>query len=252
MSKESDTNKFNLKLEKTYDYCALEKAQMSVIFLHGIAADSSTFSDTLSFLEGVDAFKPVRFITFDLLGSGKSRKSDELNYDYTEQLSALHSSIQSLNIDTPLIMVGHSMGSLILARYLKEYSPKLRHLILVSTPVYTKKDLKNPAFKAAIEVFRDALAVKMRNILKEKSFNNSIANIVTNPDNYEALTSINVPTTLIYGELDQFIAQFNYPKLLKANSNLCKIKTPKRHGMSRDKYEKIGEILKSELKSLKN
>ena len=118
-----------LELFKAHDFCKSNKPKLTVVMIHGIASDSSTYTDTLKYLESKDELKDVRFITFDLLGVGNSFASDELNYDYNEQLSALDNSIKKLNIDTPLVMVGHSMGTMILARYLKEYQRSIKKLV---------------------------------------------------------------------------------------------------------------------------
>ena len=48
--------------------------------------------------------------------------------------------------------------------------------------------------------------------------------------------------------MDQFIAAFNHPKLLKDNKDhLIAIKTEGRHGVSRDKYTKMVGILEEML-----
>lgn len=238
-----------LTLKKTHDFSAVKKPRMVVVFIHGIASDSSTFGATLKYLEGTQSLKEARFVAFDLLGAGKSQKSDKLNYTYGEQLEALHNSIEKLRIgDTPLVLVGHSMGTLIVTRYADTYKKSVRRLILVSPPVYTEKDLTNPAFAAGIKVFKDAVAIKNRRILEEKAFNNSMEKIVLNRRNYAVLAGLKTRAVLIYGKLDQFIAPYNIPGLLKENPKyLTAIKTEGRHGVSRDKYVKMVGVLEEVL-----
>ena len=233
-----------LTLKKTYDFSAVKKPKLAVIFIHGIASDSSTFTNAIKYLEGTRSLREVRFIAFDLLGSGKSSHSDKLEYNYKEQLSALNRSINKLKLKVPIVLVGHSMGTLIVTRYANSYKKTIAELILVSPPVYTEKDLDNPAFKAGMKLFTDAVSIKSRKILEEKSFKNSIEKIVMNRKNYHNLVELKVPTVLIYGGLDQFIAAYNIPKLLKENPKYLKvIKTEGRHGVSRDKYTKMVGIL---------
>ena len=237
-----------LILKKTYDFSAVKKPNLTVVFLHGIASDSSTFSNTIKYLEGTRSLKNIRFVTFDLLGSGKSKKNDKLNYDYKEQLTALHNSIEKLKLSTPLILVGHSMGTFIAARYADTYKKSVKQLILISPPIYTEEDLKNPAFETAIKLFRDAVSLKNRKILEEKSFNESINNIVLDNKNYKTLANIKIKTTLIYGDMDRFIAVYNIPKILKDNPKyITAIKTIGRHGVSREKYQKMVGILEEAL-----
>lgn len=237
---------FNRKLilKKTHDHVAAKQPKLTVIFIHGVAADSSSFSNAIKYLEGTTSLRDIRFVAFDLLGSGKSRSDDKLNYDYKDQLTALHNSIEKLKINTPIVLVGHSMGTFIVTRYADSYKKSIKHLILVSPPVYTIADLENPAFTAAIKVFKDAVSVKNHKILEEKSFNNSMEKIVLDKKNYKTLANLKTPATLIYGELDQFIASYNIPNIVKENPKyLRSIKTIGRHGVSRDKYTKMVGVL---------
>ena len=238
-----------LELHLAHDYCASKNPRLTVIFIHGIASSSLAFEKTLLHLENTEALKDVRFITFDLLGSGKSLKDDALNYDYDEQLRALHRSISKLKINTPLIMVGHSMGTLISARYVSTYPHSVSQLVLVSPPVYTIEDLKSPAYRAGMKLFRDAVSVKNRKVLEEKAFNNSMSRIVSDKDNYKTLESIKMPTVLIYGKKDQLIGAHNIPKLLKTNSSfISAIQTEGGHGMTSDKFGILAKILEEKLK----
>ena len=240
-------SKNELFLKKTHDFCKSKTPRLAVVFIHGIASDSSTFNHALEYLEGVNSLSDVRFITFDLLGSGKSLKSDDLNYDYKEQLTALRNSIEKLELDIPLILVGHSLGTFIVTRYVDTYKDSAKKLVLISPPVYTEKDLDNPAFKAGMKVFRDAVSLKDKKVLEEKAFNNSMRNIVLDRKNYKVLSELKIPAVLIYGIKDQFIGVYNIPRLLKANPNLRAIKTDGHHGVSREKYHKLVKVFEEDL-----
>ena len=115
-----------LKLAKAHDFCPSGDPKLTVVFVHGIATDSSSFKSAIDYLEGTTSLKDVRFVAFDLLGSGKSLKSDKLNYDFKEQLEALNNAIDDLKLDTPMILVGHSMGCLISARYTDSHKRKVK------------------------------------------------------------------------------------------------------------------------------
>ncbi|MBR0430931.1 alpha/beta fold hydrolase [Candidatus Saccharibacteria bacterium] len=237
-----------LTLKKTHDFASAKEPELAVVLIHGIASDSTTFTNALKYLEGLKSLQKVRFITFDLLGAGKSLKDDRLNYDYKDQLRALHQAIQKLRLDIPLVLVGHSLGTFIVTKYADVYKKSVKKLVLVSPPIYTEKDLDNPAFEAGIKVFKDAVSLKNRKILAEKAFNNSMEKIVLNRKNYQVLAELKTPTVLIYGNMDQFIASYNIPKILKANPEyLTAIKTEGRHGVSRDKYTKLVNILEEVL-----
>ena len=238
-----DLLKKPLELYKSHDFCADKNPELTVIFIHGIAADWTSFKNAIDYLEGTRSLQKVRFIAFDLLGAGNSYSSDKLNYDFNDQLSALDNSIKKLNLTTPVVLIGHSMGTLIATRYAENHKRLVKKLILVSPPVYREEDLKNPAFKAAMEAFREVMSRKNRKILETKAFNNEIELIVSNPKNYEKLVQLTTPAVLIYGELDQIIAPFNIPGLLKKNPNITAVRTPGKHSVSHDKYVKILGVL---------
>ncbi len=236
-----------LTFEKTGDYIVGKKAKLAVIFLHGIASSSSTYDKAIKYLRDEKKINGLRLITFDLLGSGKSLSSDELNYDYKDQLEALENSISDLSLDIPIILVGHSMGTFIATRYTSEHSDQIKKLILISPPVYTLEDLEHPAMKIAIDAFSDALSKKNPGIEKSKAFKNEMDLIVLDKKNYDYLKRIKIPTILIYGELDKIIASHNIPDLIKGNPMFSVIKTPGTHGILHDKYVKIAEVLEEAL-----
>ena len=121
-----------LTLAKTFDFSESENPKLTIFFIHGIATDSSSFKHTLSFLTKQKSLKNLRFIAFDLLGTGKSLKSDGLEYNFDEQISAFKNSIEKLNLKTPLLLVGHSMGTLLITRFANLYPKNIKELIILS------------------------------------------------------------------------------------------------------------------------
>ena len=75
--------KKTLTLAKTHDFCASKTPRLTVVCIHGIAADSSSYTAALQYLEGTASLKDVRFITYDLLGSGKSYTSEYRELSFT-------------------------------------------------------------------------------------------------------------------------------------------------------------------------
>lgn len=233
-----------LILTNTYDVCRSDKPKLCVVMIHGIAADSTSYNAAHEYFESEEQLRDIRFVKMDLLCSGLSPKDDSLNYDYNEQITALHNAIIELKNEAPLILIGHSLGTFIVTRYASVYPDEIARLILISPPIYTKKDYDNPLFKVGMEAFKKSIALRNANALKDKAFNNSMKNIVMDRSNYEVLAKIKIPTVILYGKEDQLIASHNIPELLKKNSLITAIKTNGKHGVSRDKFTKIPKLLK--------
>ena len=233
-----------LVLKKTRDFCPSKKPKLTVVFVHGIASTSAAFKNTIDYLSGTNSLRDIRFVTFDLLGVGKSYSSDKLEYTLGEQLEALHNSIAKLKLTTPLILVGHSMGSLISLNYADKHKKAVKKLVLASPPLYTKKDLEHPMFKEQAKIFEKVVGAKDKSAADKKQFKNSMTNIVLTSKNIDVLSKITTKTIILYGDMDQFIASYNIKPLLKENPKyLSAIKTVGNHPMSRDKYHKLVPIL---------
>lgn len=232
-----------LKLTKTHDICPSKQPKLTVVFVHGIAGDWTSFKNAAEYLEGTTSMRDIRFVAFDLLGSGKSLKSDKLNYGYKDQLTALENSLADLKLDTPLVLVGHSMGCLIVSRFADSHKRMVKELILISPPIYRPSDFENPAFLAGQEGFKKIIIQKDPHYKNDKAFNNELQKIVFDKKNYDFYLRLTKPTTIIYGLADQIIASFNIPGLLRANKKIVAIETPGAHGVSRDKYTKLIPIL---------
>lgn len=233
----------SLKLAKTHDKCISGEPLLTVVFIHGIADDSSRFKKPLEYLEGTTSLKNIRFVSFDLLGSGKSTCSDKLNYDFKEQLEALKNSIEALKLKTPMVLVGHSMGCLISSRFADSHRRMVKELVLISPPVYRPEEFDSPKFIAGKEGFRQLMILKDSKYRKDKAFNNELEKIVFNKHNYDVYKRLSQPTTIIYGAADQIIAGHNIPGLAKINPKITAIKTPGTHGIGHDKYPKMVPIL---------
>lgn len=236
-----------LILAKTNDYSKTDTPQQTVVMIHGIAATSASYDSALKYFKNAEGLEKFRFVTFDLLGAGKSLTDDSLKYNYEEQLEALHTAISELEPKTPIVLIGHSLGTFIVTRYAKFHPESVKQLILVSPPIYSEKDLDNPAFRMGMRMFNKAVDAIQPGASKQKSFVNSMKNIVLARDNYQTLAETEVPTVLIYGTEDQIIASYNIPGILKKNQNIKAVSTTGQHGVTEDKFTQIAAILKESI-----
>ncbi|MFB9749358.1 alpha/beta hydrolase [Leifsonia shinshuensis] len=102
-----------------------------VVLVHGIASSSVTFQNLVPLLE-----PRHRAISIDILGFGRSPAPEDAQYTIEEHVAALDRTLRSLKLREPFVLVGHSLGSLIVARYAAERPGALSRLVLVGPPVY--------------------------------------------------------------------------------------------------------------------
>lgn len=237
-----------LELKKTRDFCPSKSPRLTVVMLHGIASSSDAFKNTIKYLSGTPSMRDIRFVTFDLLGAGKSYASDKLEYSLKEQLEALNNSITKLCLKTPLVIVGHSMGSLIALNFANTFKKSVKKLVLASPPFYTEADLNHPAFKEGVKLFEKVVGARHKGSTDGKQFKKSMEKVVLTDKNYKVAEKITTDTCILYGDQDQFVSAHNILAIAKSNAkHITAIKTIGAHQMSRDKYHKLVPILEEVL-----
>lgn len=257
-----------LRMQAVFDRRVVQP-RLTVIFLHGISATSTTWSTTLrQFAKNTD-LTHVRLIALDLLGFGKSLHSDWLDYDYREYHTALENTCRKLHITGPVILVGHSMGALIAANYAVQPHRALdiMQLVLVSPPVLMAAEVaKLPdriytkSYGALNQLAKDQPAVDViahfiqrfssfrKQYLKTAAFGKSMENIILNPQNYRDFTQLRLPTLIIHGRFDPLVLTTNLKKAAKQNSKYLQlVEVMGQHDISAQKRAKILKIIKENL-----
>lgn len=263
------TFKKPIRLAVYYDN-KLKNPRLTVVFLHGISANSSTWISTIQQLRKDRELSEVRFVALDLLGFGKSLRADWLDYDYLEYDQALDRALVALKIEGPVVLIGHSMGALIAADYATNFSPSvdLRRLILVSPPVLMAAELArlpdraytrsySSLHKFATEVpAADVLAHIIQRFshfrssyLKTAAFAKSMEQIILNRKNYQTFTKIPIPTLIIHGHFDPLVIGANLRRAAKQNPRHITYQSViGQHDLSAGKRAKIATELKEILK----
>ena len=99
-----------------------------VILVHGIAASLHDWSDLASGLRDAD----METILLDLPGHGDSCKPEGVDpYHLENVFDTLAGWIRGLDLDRPVILIGHSMGGYLILEYALRYPDQTLGLILI-------------------------------------------------------------------------------------------------------------------------
>jgi pimeloyl-ACP methyl ester carboxylesterase len=202
-----------------------------VILVHGIASSSVTFQELVPLLS-----PRHRVIAVDILGFGESPAPDGCEYRLEDHVEALAATIRSLRLREPFVLVGHSLGSLIVARLAAlpgtrmSRRTQISRVVLVGPPVYlSPAEIGDRWVRARVSVY-----LRAYNFLREnKDFTLGNAAIISRllpPGVFEItegtwtpfvkslehciesqtlvsdVANLRMPVDVVYGSLDAFIA----------------------------------------------
>ena len=243
--------------------------QLTIVLLHGIAATSDTWKKLYSDAKYDIGLKDVRFIALYLLGFGKSPRADWLDYDYDDYSRALDESLKRLNVQTPVILMGHSMGGLIAANYIvSQHTNNLVHsAILVSPPLLMASEMARLPDKVYMNTYsslhhlaKDVPAVDViarlierfsnfrNHYLKTQAFAKSMENIILNRNNYQTFCKIKTPTLILHGHFDPLVVGANLRRAAGVNKNLTYQSVIADHDITATKRVRIIRQIKKVLK----
>ena len=196
-----------------------------VVLVHGIASSSVTFEKLVPLLA-----PNHRVVAIDLLGFGGSPAPATARYTIEEHVAALHRTIARRRVRHPFTLVGHSLGSLISARYAAIHRQELDHLVLVSPPIYlSPRELGDPRNRAAmglylraLEYLRNNKSFTVRNAARlarispikglldvsETNWNAfvlSLENSIESQTSISDIASVRVPIDVVYGTIDPLL-----------------------------------------------
>lgn len=196
-----------------------------IIMLHGFLSSSSYFRRFRKRFE-----KEYTVITIDLLGSGKSvRPVSAVTYD--DQINSLHETLQQFK--PPFMVIGHSMGAVLAARYANEFPNDVSSLTLFNPPLFsTKKEARKSIessglhYRAILTHPRSRLIWKFMKILPRipqgiapplnlgdslrthyHAREGGYENIITQAEFINDLTALQSPGLLVTGTRDRYVYQ---------------------------------------------
>lgn len=214
-----------------YRQSIVPKPKATLVFLHGIGNSGITWDEIASELP-----EDVNIIIVDLLGFGDSPKPTRATYSVATQARALMKTLLLLGIRQKVVLVGHSMGSLVAVEFTKRYPLAVRSLVLCSPPLYKARgsslvqrdDMLRLMYKLAMREPSNILRMsRLAHRAKLKSADFDITKV--NPDTYIAalkasiinqttiddLAGIRQPVRILYGTLDPFVIGTNIRSLKK-------------------------------------
>ncbi len=255
-----------VRLKIVYDVKKNKHPKLTLVFLHGIAATSDTWSTTFKELSLNPEFQDIRMIALDLLGFGKSLQANWLDYDYLDYEIAIDNTLKKLHVNTPIVLVGHSMGSLIAADYATNFKPSfdIRRMILVSPPVLMPEELARIPDKAYTKSYGalhelakkepivDVIAKLIqhfsnfnRKYLKTTGFAKSMNQVILNPHNLKTFSKIQIPTLIIHGRFDPLVMKSNLKFIEEINPQAVRLTSVMaQHDVSVLKRQKISNEVK--------
>lgn len=204
-----------------------------LILLHGLASSSANWGPLLPLL-----MERYHCITIDLVGFGDSPKPQWYSYTMEEHIRCLRHTIRSLKLRRSYTLVGHSLGSLLATRYAREYPGQIKHLILLSPPVYgpphtiqdrsarqrTSMYLKAYRFlrtnrKVTLENFKrlSRIIPPMKHLVVNRAtwlpLMRSLEQCIENQTIIEDIVKVKAPVDIYYGVFDEVVVPYNVKQL---------------------------------------
>ena len=255
------------KLFKSHDH----GQGQGIVLLHGLGRSGRVWLEVQKLLE--NGILPCRVVTYDLLGFGQSPKPTSINYDVDDHAQAVIHQLKQLKGGQPVILVGHSMGSLVAVRVAKLRPDLVKHLVLYEMPLYeglpkswhyrTRINLyfklydwiikQNPSFDEVKKRLSERLTTKVvgTDISADtwQPFIKSLKNTIMSQSADTDLPTLTMPADIIYGSRDMLVIKGKVKETLGLDSNLVTTHTIReRHIISKQASAFIVERIDAALK----
>lgn len=215
-----------------------KKPKTTILFIHGIGNSSSAWDDVIDRIPD-----NIRIMTVDLLGFGRSSRPTWAAYDVATQARAVFRTCLHQGVVGNLVIVGHSMGSLVAIELARRYPLFTSSLILCSPPLYETDEVSRrlPTTDAVLRtIYRAAQqspdqflkfsTLAMKYELINKAFNVTDENIgsymsaleaaVINQTSLRDIRTLTLPVHIIHGTLDPVLVARHIKALPKENPNI--------------------------------
>jgi len=196
----------------------------TIVLLHGFVASSRYWKR----LSGRLSAAGYQVVTLDLLGFGAARRETAANYTYDEHIAYIHRALSAKRVKGPFILVGHSMGAILAARYSTMYPTNVSQLFLLHPPLYVDVEQARTTLRSTGWHYRFLLDSRYGGIgwallrLLPKTFvephaprarEHSLKDIIEAAELVTDLAKLQIPTVLIVGKKDRPVYRQNLPKI---------------------------------------
>lgn len=212
-----------------------KKTSATVVLLHGIGSSGHMWRKVEEAIPD-----DVQIVSIDLLGFGASPKPARASYSVRVQARSVALTLFRLRLRGRIVVVGHSMGSLIAIELAKRYPLFIRGLILCSPPIYRSKSERTNilatehrlerlyaratklATKQPERVLRAAHSASKHRLTHEgfvldettlTPYLTALQYAIINQSSYKDIQQIRCPVDIIYGSFDPVIVPANYRRL---------------------------------------
>jgi len=219
-----------------------QQDELTVVFVHGLASSHHMWQPVLKRLNS----EKIRVISLDLLGFGSSPKPAWQRYDAKVHAKSLRRTLKRLRVTSPVVIVGHSLGSLVAIKYASMYPWAVDSLILCSPPFYEAADepahskyainLKQPddIYLALYKYSRGQpeLAKKLASLIRRArimgehfviddvtlpAIASSLEMSIENQRSLDDAKKLDLPIDILYGQFDPFVIKRHLRTLASAN-----------------------------------
>ncbi|HEY1085379.1 MAG TPA: alpha/beta hydrolase [Candidatus Saccharimonadales bacterium] len=220
------------------EYRKVKRAKATILFIHGIGNNGSAWDEVIKRLPD-----DVQVVTIDLLGFGESPKPHWARYDAKAQANSVLATYFTLGLSTKLIIVGHSLGSLVAIEIAKRYPLLVSRLILCAPPLYLpdsgtklprntdailrrlyKQAEKYPdqfaqiaAFATKYQLVNKSFSVTQENL---PSYLTTLREAILNQTSIQDIPRLKLPIDIIVGAFDPVVIGSNILKLKKSHTNI--------------------------------
>lgn len=185
----------------------------TMIFIHGYGGYALQWKYQLR--EFSDEY---RTIALDLRGHGRS-DAPHTRYTMDELLADLDLLVETLDVEHPFILVGHSFGGAVVTEYALRHPTHLSHLVLIATPGEYKL---SPVIEALLKLPMAALrgiyripAVRKSLAARPHVLKNIYNNNMAKWQGWSRFEQLQMPTLVIRGDRDRVFPSASFEQVPK-------------------------------------